>query len=281
MKLFPSLDSIKEKSIQDDKIISINFVKDWNNYVTNIIENKIPFNLEYFEYNISDIIKKTKPSLLIKLSEVIVNKDKINKEIISKKLMLSNEMVQFYNTGINQILSISKDKQIISYSQKINPPQLLAENILKDDYQAALFSSGTCRISEIFNNARYLYDFINDYEDELSISNIITLISTSNVSVSDILVFGLYRKETDNINSRRFTSAIVSILASLSTEQISMLLDKLDYDRKKNYRFDLLDSNSYEKEDTFKRIVSAIQYYESQINTIGHRYMKSLIKMKQ
>lgn len=281
MKLFPSLDSIKEKSIQDDKIISINFVKDWNNYVTNIIENKIPFNLEYFEYNISDIIKKTKLSLLIKLSEVIVNKDKINKEIISKKLMLSNEMIQFYNTGINQILSTSKDKQIISYSQKINPPQLLAENILKDDYQAALFSSGTCRISEIFNNARYLYDFINDYEDELSISNIITLISTSNVSVSDILVFGLYRKETDNINSRRFTSAIVSILASLSTEQISMLLDKLDYDRKKNYRFDLLDSNSYEKEDTFKRIVSAIQYYESQINTIGHRYMKSLIKMKQ
>lgn len=280
MKLFPSLDSIKEKSIQDDKIISINFVKDWNDYVTNIIENKIPFNLEYFEYNISDIIKKTKSSLLIKLSEVIVNKDKINKEIISKKLMLSNEMIQFYNTGINQILSTSNDKQIISYSQNINPPQLLVENILKDDYQAALFSSGTCRISEIFNNARYLYDFINDYEDELSVSNIITLISTSNVFVSDILVFGLYRKETDNINSRRFTSAIVSILASLSTEQISMLLDKLDYDRKKIYRFDLLDPSSYEKEDTFKRILSAIQYYESQINTIGHRYMKSLIKMK-
>ena len=78
------------------------------------------------------------------------------------------------------------------------------------------------------------------------------------------MIYVLREEEKDTLNARRLTSAIVSILASLSTPQLNYVFKKMKYqyeiDYDNMYRFKIYDKNSYEKEETWSRIINVLEW---------------------
>ena len=266
MKLFSSLDPIKNQKINNDNFAPCNFVVDWDVYANKLIKDPSLFNYDYFNFNIEIIMKEVRKPTLIDLAETIVKNTKCSIEIGTRAKIMSESMVRFFNTGLHEALlkNDSRKKEYIAHSYELNSIQLLITNILEDEYQAALFVTGTNCMNDYKydDNVKYLCDFIEGYEKELSIKDIITMISTCNIYVSNTLMYVLNQKEKDTVNARRLTSAIISILASLSSPQLDYVFRKMKYqyeiDYNDMYRFKIYDKNSYEKEETWSRITNVL-----------------------
>lgn len=273
MKLFSSLDPIKNQKINNDNFAPCNFLQDWNEYANRLIKDPSLFDYDYFNFNIETIIKEVRKPTLIDLAEAIVKDSKCAIEIGARAKIMTESMVRFCNTGLHEAL-LKTDlikKEYITRSYELNSMQLLITNILEDEYQAALFVTGTNRMNNLSyykydDNVKFLCEFIEDYEKELSIKDIITMILTCNIYVSNTLIYVLKQKEKDTVNARRLTSAIVSILASLSTPQLDYVFKKMKYqyeiDYDNMYRFKIYDKNSYEKEETWSRIINVFKRLE-------------------
>ena len=282
MKLFSSLDPIKDQKINNDNFAPCNFLIDWNEYANKLIKDPSLFNYDYFNFNIEIITKEVRKPTLIDLAEAIVTDTKCSIEIGARAQIMSESMVQFCNTGLHEALlkNDSKKKEYIRRSYELNSIQLLITNILEDEYQAALFVTGTNCMNDISyykydNNVKYLCDFIEDYKKDLSIKDIITMISICNIYVSDTLIYVLKEKEKDTVNARRLTSAIISILASLSTPQLDYIFRrKMEYntgnDEMEFYRFRINDRDSYEKEETYERISSVLSWGKPSMNNLQY-----------
>ena len=257
MKLFSSLDPIKNQKINNDNFAPCNFLIDWNEYANKLIKDPSLFNYDYFNFNIEIIMKEVRKPTLIDLAETIVKDTKCSIEISARAPIMSESMVRFCNTGLHEAL-LKNDSRKKEY---------IATNILEDEYQAALFVTGTNCMNDLSyykydDNVKYLCDFIEGNEKELSIKDIITMISTCNIYVSNTLMYILNQKEKDTVNARRLTSAIISILASLSSPQLDYVFRKMKYqyeiDYNDMYRFKIYDKNSYEKEETWSRITNVL-----------------------
>lgn len=269
MKLFSSLDPIKNQKINNDIFAPCNFVTDWDVYANKLIKDPSLFNYDYFNFNIETIMKEVRKPTLIDLAETIVKDTKCSIEISARAKIMTESMVRFFNTGLHEALlkNDSRKKEYIAHSYELNSIQLLITNILEDEYQAALFVTGTNCMNDLSyykydDNTKFLCDFIEGYEKELSIKDIITMISTCNIYVSNTLMYVLSQKEKDTVNARRLTSAIISILASLSSPQLDYVFRKMKYqyeiDYNDKYRFKIYDKNSYEKEETWSRITNVL-----------------------
>lgn len=269
MKLFSSLDPIKNQKINNDIFGPCNFVVDWDVYANKLIKDPSLFNYDYFNFNIETITQEVRIPTLIDLAEAIVKDTKCSIEISARAKIMTESMVRFCNTGLHEALlkKDSRKKEYIAHSYELNSIQLLITNILEDEYQAALFVTGTNCMNNLScykydDNVKYLCDFIEGYEKELSIKDIITMISTCNIYVSNTLMYVLNQKEKDTVNARRLTSAIISILASLSSSQLDYVFRKMKYryeiDYNNRYRFKIYYKNSYEKEETWSRITNVL-----------------------
>ena len=246
-----------------------NFLNDWNEYANRLIKDPSLFDYDYFNFNIETIINEVRKPTLIDLAEAIVKDSKCAIEIGARAKIMTESMVRFCNTGLHEALlkADSRKKEYIASSYELNSMQLLITNILEDEYQAALFVTGTNRMELLSyykydDNVKFLCDFIEDCEKELSIKDIIMMILTCNIYVSNTLMYVLQQKEKDTVNARRLTSAIVSILASLSSPQLDYVFRKMRYmyenDCADIYRFKIYDKNSYEKEETWSRITNVL-----------------------